>query len=65
MGLPKIRKSTPAARKCAAIESPYGPAPTIATGLLRVLLEIISKGTQLVGETVYTVGRKILMAGQL
>src|SRR5580700_10018992 len=31
MGCPKIRKLTPRALRWAAIESPYGPAPMIAT----------------------------------
>src|SRR5258706_120293 len=30
-GVPKMRKSIPRARKCAASERPYGPAPMMAT----------------------------------
>src|SRR5579863_7614446 len=30
MGRPKMRKGMPRCRKCAATESPYGPAPMIA-----------------------------------
>jgi hypothetical protein len=30
---PKTRVSTPAARRCAAAASPYGPAPTTTTSL--------------------------------
>src|ERR1700728_5388083 len=30
MGRPKMRNGMPRRRKCAAIDSPYGPAPTIA-----------------------------------
>src|SRR5690348_14500540 len=32
MGSPKIRNGTPSARRCAAMDSPYGPAPITATG---------------------------------
>lgn len=31
IGLPKMRKSMPAARKCEAIDNPYGPAPMMMT----------------------------------
>jgi hypothetical protein len=31
MGLPKMRKSTAKDLRCAAMESPYGPAPIMQT----------------------------------
>jgi hypothetical protein len=33
MGSPKMRNETPAARKWAAIDRPYGPAPMMATSI--------------------------------
>jgi hypothetical protein len=33
IGSPKTRTSTPARRRCAAAERPYGPAPITATGV--------------------------------
>jgi hypothetical protein len=37
IGRPKMRKGMPRRRKCAAIESPYGPAPIIA--VFRIVLK--------------------------
>src|SRR5690349_20539397 len=36
MGVPKMRNSMPRARKCAAIDNPKGPAPTITISVLRI-----------------------------
>src|SRR5476651_2187652 len=38
MGWPKMRKLMPAARRCAAADSPYGPAPTMATSTASLML---------------------------
>lgn len=42
MGEPKIRKSMPACRRCAAIASPYGPAPIMQTVVRELELGMIS-----------------------
>src|SRR5579859_1817869 len=33
MGMPKMRNGVPCALRCAASDSPYGPAPMIATSM--------------------------------
>src|SRR6266566_3186824 len=38
MGRPKMRNGIPRWRKCAAIESPYGPAPTTAIFVFSIAL---------------------------
>src|SRR6266850_3321693 len=43
MGFPKIRKSIPAALRCVASESPYGPAPTTATSDEAVTVRSLEK----------------------
>jgi hypothetical protein len=37
MGLPKMRNETPSAARWAAMESPYGPAPIIATSTIGLM----------------------------
>jgi hypothetical protein len=40
MGRPKIRKGIPRFRRCAPIESPYGPAPIIAVFSISFILKL-------------------------
>lgn len=42
MGLPKMRKLTPRGGRWAAMESPYGPAPTIATSTIGPMPRFLS-----------------------
>src|SRR5690349_23297598 len=53
---PKIRTSRPDLRSCAAIESPYGPAPTIATSLIRLLSSILGRASHRLEHLVDVVG---------
>src|SRR5689334_20218930 len=53
---PKIRTSRPDLRRCAAIESPYGPAPTIATSLIRLLSSILGRASHRLEHLVDVVG---------
>src|SRR5208283_3080458 len=40
IGVPKIRKSTPYALRCAAIDNPYGPAPMITTSQYVIVIPL-------------------------